>query len=136
MATRIPTATRNAMVKAVADKVDAGSGPGYIDVFSGAQPATANDAETGTKLVTFTLHDPAFGAPATGVVTLDVSTAVEAFPIANGTAGWFRLKDSDGNTVLDGSCGTSGQQLNLTTTALDTTVKVAIASGTITAPAS
>ena len=135
MATRIPTTTRNAMVAAAASLIDAGAGPGVIEVRTGTQPADAMTAATGTLLVTFVLNDPAYTGPVTGVMTLDNDPAISAVPVATGTAGWFRMKDSDGNTVLDGACGTSGQQLNLTTLALETGVAVTIASGTITQPA-
>jgi len=134
MTTRIATATRNAMAAAAAALVDAGSGPGTIEVRTGAQPATPADAATGTLLVTFTLNDPAYTGPTVGVMDLDVTPAIQANPVATGTAGWFRLKDSTGAAVLDGACGTSGAQLNLTTTALETGVQVSIASGTITQP--
>ena len=135
MPTRIPTDTRNAMAAAAAGRADGGAAPGKIRVYTGAQPASANDAASGTLLVTFTLNDPAYAAPATGVCTLDVDPEITADPVASGTAGWFRLLDSDDNTVVDGACGTSGAQLNLTTTTLEVGVDVTIVSGTMTQPA-
>ena len=135
MTTRISTATRDAMALAAALRVDAGPAAGTIKVYTGAQPATPEDAATGTLLATFTLSDPAYTGPATGVMTLDVTPAVVATPVVSGTAGWFRLADSAGGVVLDGVCGTSGAQLNLTTVALEAGVDVTIASGTITQPA-
>lgn len=135
MTTRIATTVRNAMAAAAAALVDAGSGPGKIEVYSGAQPADPQTAASGTLLVTFTLSDPAYTGPVSGVMTLDVTPAITATPVATGTAGWFRIKDSTGAAVLDGACGTSGAQLNLTTTALEAGVDVTIASGTIIQPA-
>lgn len=135
MATRLPTAARNAACDAVADLVDAGVGAGTIDVRVGSQPASANDAPTGTLLATFTLNDPAFGAAAAGVATLDVTPALTTNGLDDGVAGWFRMKDSAGATVLDGAVATSGAQLNLNTTTISTGVGVEITSGTIAMPA-
>lgn len=134
MTTRLPNASASAAADAVVDRLDAGSGAGTIDVRVGAQPASANDAPTGTVLATFTLADPAFGAAANGVATLDADPDLETTGLADGTAGWFRAKDSDGNTVFDGACGTSGAQLNLSSLAITTGVAVRILSGTYTQP--
>ena len=137
MATRIPTAARNAACDAVVDLADAGAGAATIDVRTGAQPASANDAPTGTLLATFALNDPAFGAAATGVATLDVDPAVTTTGLAAGTAGWFRMKDSAGNTVLDGAVTATGGggQLELNTTTVSVGLTLTITSGTVTMPA-
>ena len=70
MATRLPTAARNAACDAVVDLLDAGAGAGTIKIYTGSQPASANDAASGTLLATITLSDPAFGAASTGVATM------------------------------------------------------------------
>lgn len=140
MATRLPTASRNAAVDGVVDRLDAGSGAGTIDVRTGSQPATANDAATGTLLLTFTLNDPAFGAAGATVAgrgDLDVTPALATVGLAAGTAGWFRAKDSDGNTVLDGAVTGEGGggELELSTTTVSVGLDVGITSGTVTQPA-
>jgi len=137
MATRIPTASRNAAADAVGVRLDAGAGPGTIDVFTGAQPANANDAETGDLLLTFTLSDPAFAAAVTGVKTLDVTPIPTATGVDDGVAGWFRAKDSTGATVLDGAVTVTGGggQLTLNTTTISVGLEVEITSGTLTMPA-
>lgn len=135
MATRIPTAARNAACDAVVDLADAGAGAATIEVRTGSQPASANDAATGTLLATFTCADPAFGDSAVGVATLDTTPVLAAAGVAAGTAGWFRMKDSTGATVMDGSVGTSGAELNLNTTTISVGVGVEITSGTVTMPA-
>ncbi|NUW45557.1 hypothetical protein [Nonomuraea rhodomycinica] len=134
MALRIPTAARNAAIDAVVDLLDAGAGAATIEVRTGSQPATANDAATGTVLATFTLADPAFGSASSGVATL-ASTPRSTTGVAAGTAGWFRAKDSNGNTVFDGAVGTSGAELNLNTLTISVGVNVEITSGTMTMPA-
>jgi hypothetical protein len=137
VATRIPTASRNAACDAVVDLTDGGSGAGTIDVRTGTQPASANDAASGTLLATFTLNDPAFGAASTGVATLDVDPAITTTGLAAGDAGWFRMKDSAGATVLDGAATATGGggQLELSTIAVSIGLTVSITSGTVTMPA-
>ena len=132
MATRLPTNVQNAACDAVVDLVDAGPSFGTIDIRSGGQPASANNAATGTLLATFTLPDPAFGAAAAGVATLDNSPVISTTGLAAGTAGWFRMKDSTGATVLDGLVGA---ELTLNTTTISIGVTIEVVSGTVTMPA-
>jgi hypothetical protein len=137
MATRIPTASRNAAADAVVDRLDAGAGAGTVEIRTGGQPASANDAATGTLLATVTLNDPAFGAAATGIATVDVDPALTDTGDAAGDAGWFRAKDSDGNTVIDGSITASGGggDMTLNTITISVGVGFTITSWTITMPA-
>lgn len=101
------TARKNAAVKAVSDLLDAGAGPGTVEIRTGAQPANADAAATGTLLAVLTLSDPAFGAPSAGVVTANSITG-DSSANASGTAGWFRAKDSNGNAVIDGNITATG----------------------------
>lgn len=130
MTTRLPTATQNANTTTVANLFDAGAAAATIDVRTGAQPASANDPATGTLLLTWTLADPAWGAPVSGSSALDATPTITTTAVAAGTAGWFRAKDSNGNTVLDGAVGAEltfdnaviaiGQIVNLTAGTLST----------------
>lgn len=113
MATRIPTARRNALADSLVDALDAGAGPGIIRIYTGTQPASANTAPSGTLLGTLTLSDPAFGNAANGVATAGSITG-DTSADATGTAGWFRALDSDGNTVIDGSVTATGGGGDLT----------------------
>lgn len=137
MAIRLPTAGRNAAADAAVDRADAGAGPGTIDVRTGAQPASANDAPTGTLLLTYTLTDPAFAGAVAGVKTLDADPDLTAEGVADGTAGWFRVEDSDGNTVFDGSVTVTGGggDLQLNTVTVSVGLDVLITAGTMTMPA-
>lgn len=132
MATRITTGSRNAACDAIVDRLDAGAGAGKLRVYTGTQPASANDAVSGTLLAEFTLSDPAFGASATGTAT--AAAISDTTGLAAGTAGWFRAVDSDGNGQWDGSVGTSGQDLNLNTTTISIGVTVSVSSWTVTMP--
>lgn len=136
MAIRLSTATRNAACDAVVDRVDGGPGAGTIQIRSGTQPASADSAATGTLLVTVTLSDPAFGPASNGSATL-AGVPLSAVAVADGTAGWFRMLDSTGATVLDGSVSAAGGggDLQLSTTTIITGLTVEITSGTVTMPA-
>lgn len=129
---------------------------GVICIFTGSQPASANLTETGfTKLVTITIGSGAFvaGAPGNGI-NLDVSTAGvlakdadevwSGSGLADGTAGWFRFyanpyttgQDETTAVRFDGSCATSGAQLNLSSTAVTTGGTTTVDSVAMTFPAS
>lgn len=139
MTLSLPTASRNAAADAVVDRLDAGAGAPTIKVYSGSKPASANDAATGTLLVTFTLDGTAAfgaaGATTAGQADLDVSPAISATAAATGTAGWFRAADSDGNTVFDGTAGTTGTDLILNSTSITSGATVNLLSGSVTMPA-
>lgn len=135
MAVRLSASLANDLADAVDTAVNAGAGAGTIKIYTGSQPATADTAASGTLLATFTLADPAFGPASSGTITLQgVPLTVAA--AATGTAGWFRMATSTPTTVLDGSVGTSGNQINLNTTSITLGVNVTITSGTITMPTS
>lgn len=137
MATRIPNATRTAGVNAVTARLDGGAAAGYVQIRTGAQPADANDAASGTLLATITLNDPAFAGATNGVAAADVSPALTAAAVASGNAGWFRGYDSNDATVIDGSVTATGGggDMQLNTIALVNAVDVTITSWTITFPA-
>lgn len=135
MATRLATATRNGIVDSIAAKVDAGSGAGTIEIRTGTQPASANNSATGTLLSTIICSDPSFGSSSAG------SNALSGVPLTDaadnsGTAGWFRIKDSNGATVLDGMCSMSGGggEMILDNTSLATGQNFIITALTLTAP--
>lgn len=135
MTIRIETAVRTAMMTALETAIDGGAGPATLEVRTGAQPANANTAASGTLLVTFTMNDPA-GAVASGVITFSVSPAIASLAVASGTAGWARLKDSTGATILDGSVGTSATDFIIDTTTVTSGQNIAlVAVSTLTSPA-
>lgn len=135
MATRLTTAARNASTDSVVDLVDAGTGAGTLKIYTGSQPASANDAATGTLLATVTFADPAFGASASGT-----AAATDPAPVtgaATGTAGWFRVADSAGTTVFDGSVTATGGggDLTLSSTSISTGISVDLTAFSYTTPA-
>lgn len=136
MATRIPTNVRNAMANAAVDLIDAGPAAGTVQIRTGAQPASAGSAATGTLLGTLTLSDPAFADAVNGTATASAVTG-DSSADASGTAGWFRVLDSTGATVLDGSItGTGGGgDMILDSTAIVAGGTISVTSWTVTQPA-
>jgi hypothetical protein len=136
MAIRIAAATRGTMMDAVEAALDGGAGAATLEIYTGSQPADADTAASGSLLVTLTLNDPA-GTQSGGVITIDVSPAISATAVDTGAAGWARLKDSDGDTVLDGSVGTSSADFIIDSTSITSGQTVAlVATSTLTLPAS
>jgi hypothetical protein len=137
MTTIISTAARNAAADGIAGLADAGAGPGYIEIRTGTQPANPGTAASGTLLATFTLGDPAFGGADTGVTTID-GLPLTTTGVADNTAGYFRLYDSDDTAIMDGSVTAEGGggQIELNTLTISTGVDVNLTAGTITMPAS
>lgn len=139
MPIRLPSASRNAACDAVVDRLDLGSGAAVLEIRSGAQPATANDAASGTLLATFTLADPAFGSAGSGSAgsAALAGTPRTAVGGADGVAGWCRALDSDGATVLDGSVSVTGGggDFQLNTTAVSVGVNLEISAGAMVMPA-
>ena len=107
----------------------AGSGC-LIKLYNGTQPTNANTAiSTQTLLVTLTVSG-SFGTDSNGTLTLGSVTNGTA--VASGTADFFRIFKSDDSTVvMDGSVGTSGADMNLNTTTINSSQVVSITSGTI-----
>lgn len=121
---------RNSMLNAIRDALDAGAGAAKLRIYNGTRPATGGSATT--LLAELTCSDPSAANASGGVLTFSAITQ-DASADATGTATWFRLVDSTGAHVLDGDCGTSGSDLNLTTTSIVATQPVSVSSATLTA---
>lgn len=132
---QLAAASRNAACNALVDRADAGSGAGYIEVRTGSAPASADDAATGTLLLTFTLADPAFGDAASGIATA-ASLPRTAVAVATGTAGWARLLDSDAAKIADLTVGSSGTDIEISNTSIITGRTVNLTALTVNMPAS
>lgn len=128
---------------------------GIIEIRSGSQPASANDAESGTLLVTITdngsAHDSATGenglemddAADLGVVEKKAAQTWKGTAVNSGTAGWFRFFDRSHTTGqstsarrFDGAVATSGAELNMASTAITASQTVTIDGFAVTIPAS
>lgn len=123
----------NVTASASADGAMALANNGFFDIYDGTQPANANTAiTTQVRLASCTFGATAFGAAVNGVATAN-AIGSDTDADASGTATWFRWYKSDHTTaILDGSVGTSGADLNLTTTTIGIHGTVAITSFTYT----
>jgi len=118
---------RNARADAITTFVGAS---GKFRIYSGTRPATGGTATT--QLAELTLNATFAPAASGGVLTLNAITQDSAAD-ATGTASWFRLLKSDGTTiVMDGDVGTSGSDLNLTTTSITVGQPVSVTSFVLT----
>jgi len=150
MALRIGTGTRNKLLagasgtgglKAILDG-------GFMDIFTGSQPASADYVETGTKLIRISstsgvgVNDGLrFGTAAAGVLPRTTPAWTGAVSVA-GVAGWFRLYGTGGTSGtsatadrIDGAVGVSGADLNLSHTNLVVDSVLTISTFNITQPA-
>ena len=96
--------------------IDAGSGAGYLEIYTGTMPADLGAITDQTKLGTLTFSDPCGGV--TGNTLTFASITGDSAADATGTAAWCRLYDSDATVIADGDVGTSGAFLNLNTVAI------------------
>jgi hypothetical protein len=131
---KISTAARNAACNGIVDLLDVGAAAAALTVRTGAPPTNVADADSGTLLATLTFSDPAFGNAATGVATASAITNGTA--VASGTAGHFRAKDSDANTIFQGTAGEAGDTPDLVfdESAIVLGGVVAVSSFTVTVP--
>lgn len=130
---KIATSARNAACNAIVDLLDAGAGAATLEIRTGAPPANVSDADSGTLLGTLTFSDPAFGDAAAGVATASL-VASDTNADASGTAGHYRAKDSNGNTVFQGTCGTSDADMIFDNVTIIAGGVLAVSSLTVTVP--
>jgi len=102
---------------------------GLLRIYDGTRPATGGTATT--LLAQLALSATAAAAASGGVLTFNAITQ-DSSADATGTATWFRVTTSGGTAVFDGSCGTSGSDLNLTTTSIVATQPVSCSSFVLT----
>lgn len=130
MAIKLSAAVRNAMLDAITTQV---GGSALWAIYDGAQPAGPGTAiTTQVKLAELTCNATFAPGASAGVLTLN-SITQDSSANASGTAAWFRISTSGGTACVDGSVGTSGEDLNLSSVSITSGGAVAISSATITA---
>jgi hypothetical protein len=98
---RLANAAQQAAMDAVVDLIDSG-GAGTINIYSGTQPTTANDAVgAGTLLATLTFNVTAFGATNTSGVATAAAITGDSSADATGMAAWARVLNGSAATVFD-----------------------------------
>jgi hypothetical protein len=123
----------NVTVNAEADALARLLDNGYLRVYSGSQPATA-DTALGAQVLLAELRFNATSAPAAsaGVLTFNALTS-DTSADATGTAAFYRALKSDGTSVvMDGSVGTSSADLVLNSTAIQSGAQVDVTSFAVT----
>lgn len=119
----------NLAVNTEADALAALFNSGYLRIYDGTQPATA-DTAIGAQVLLAELrwNVTAFGAAVAGVITANAITS-DASANATGTATWFRALKSDGTTsIMDGSVGTASSDINLNSVAIQSGADVSVTS--------
>lgn len=126
MAIAYVAALRNSRMDAITTAVGAS---GLLRIYDGSRPATGGTATT--LLAQLTCNATFAPAASGGVLTLNAITQ-DSSADATGTATWFRITTSGGTAQIDGSVGTSGSDLNLTTTSIVATQPVSVTSFVLT----
>lgn len=124
MAVTYSNAAKEDRLEAVIALIDAGSGPGYIEIGTAAMASV---------LATITLAKPS-GTATDGTLTFDFDPDVSDTSADNdGTAAAARIKDSDGNVVISGlTVGTAATDIVLDSVSITTGQTVTLTTGTIT----
>ena len=108
----MPT-VNDALIHDLLDSIDATFNSGVMEIRTGTAPGAGN-AATGTVLATLTLPVDAFNAAASRQKTITASFQ-DASADATGTAGHYRLRNSAGTRVIEGSVGVGSGELQLST---------------------
>jgi hypothetical protein len=123
----------NVTVNAEADALARLLDNGYLRIYSGTQPATADTALSGnTLLAELRFAATSAAAASAGVLTFSAITS-DTSADATGTAAFYRALKSDGTSVvMDGSVGTSSADLVLNSTAIQSGAQVDVTSFAVT----
>lgn len=149
MTIRLSTGLRNKMLDGGASGGIKGSfNLGFMNIYTGTQPASADSAATGTLLGTVSVNGGGtgvtFDAAAAGVIAKAAAETWRFTGLADGTAGWFRLWPAGGTpggssaseARLDGTVGTSGADANINNLNIVVGGVTTVDSFTVTMPAS
>lgn len=149
MAFRLSTGLRNALLGE--DDFKSLMNNGWLDIFTGSQPASADAIEPGTKLVRVSSTSGIgvgdgckFGTVGSGVLPIG-TPSWQGVVLVTGVAGWGRYYASSGTGGMAGTSGTalrfdfsvgvSGADLNLSHTNLTATAAISISTANVTQPA-
>lgn len=137
MTLTMTAAVRNSRLDAITTAATTGGATvPKIRIYTGTKPSFASTAiTTETLLVELSCQSGFAAAASGGVLTLTSASGVvgSGTAVASGSAGWFRLINGNSTTtVLDGSIGTSGQDLNMPSISITSGQPVQVTSFTIT----
>ena len=121
----LETALRNVLADAIDAEINTGAGTAAL------QFETSGDVE----VATINLQNPAFGAAAAGVITLQ-GVPLSDSSATGGTVAQASIYDRDATKQLEMTVGTGGQEIVISSTSVGATDQVDLTSLTITVPAS
>lgn len=124
MALTLETGMRDDLANQMDDSINTGGGTSNMKL------ETSGDVE----VATLDFQDPAFGASATGVITLQ-GTPIEDTSATGGTVAQFSIFARSGTKQLEGVVAVSGQDLDLTSLVVGAGDTVELTSFSITVPA-
>ena len=134
MATRYSTGQLNSLLT----KIKADQTLAFIDIYTGAQPSSSDNPQTGTLLATVTIDADGvtgltFDDPVGTIMGIPAGVNWQAIGLADGTAGSFRLRTSIDTNVesqtelrIDGSVGTSSGDMILSNVQIKTGAPLSI----------
>lgn len=121
----LETALRNVLADAIDNEINTGAGTATLEF------ETSGDVE----VATINLQNPAFGAAAAGVITLQ-GVPLSDSSATGGTTAQASIYDRDASKQLEMTVGTSGTEIIISSTTIGATDQVDLTSLTITVPAS
>jgi hypothetical protein len=123
MALNYNAALKSSRMVAVIAAVDAGSGPGTLEICTAAYASV---------LATITLADPSF-TESGGVITMADMPRSDTAADNTGTAAVARVKDSNGTVVISGlTVGVGTGDIQLNSVSISAAQTVTLTAGTIT----
>lgn len=122
MALGFATTLRTARASQIVAAIDAGAGAGKLRLYNGTRPATGGAVTTLLAELTFSYP---CGTVTNGVLTFSDITS-DSSADTTGTATWFRIVDSTGAFVLDGTITVTGGggDITMTSTSIQAGVTV------------
>ena len=123
----LDTRLSNVSANAEADAFGTLFNGGFLRIYSGSMPLTADHEVTDQVLLAeLGFEDPTFNPAINGTLTTNYLEP-ETSALATGEASWFRCIKSDGVTkIMDGTIGLSGCNLNMNSLSIQQGSEVSI----------
>jgi len=128
----LATTLKNTRLQALADAINAGSGPGVLNIYDGTRPAAGAAITTQTKLASLAFADPCESDISTGVLTF--GTIADVMALADGVASWARITDSDAVFVADADVGETSADIIISQAQIYSGGQVSVTAASITEP--
>lgn len=129
MAIQLSTAARNARLDAIETAVGTAA---VLRLKTGAPPANCAAADSGTVVISYTLASDWAAAASSGSKSFS-NTPLSGAATATGTLAHYRLYASDGTTChMQGTVGTSGTDMTVDNTSVNSGQTVNVTSWSIT----